>query len=92
MARQLKAAQKQASHPTPPSATAPGVFLLPLTIGVSMARKTITLAEAADIYGVSQRTLRRYINAHRITAYRIGGLKLLRLDPEELDQQLFSRA
>ena len=54
-----------------------------------MARNTMTLTEAADTYGVSQRSLRRYMAAGPITAYRVGP-KLIRLDPDELDDQLFS--
>jgi excisionase family DNA binding protein len=54
-----------------------------------MPRKTITLAEAAATYAVSARTLRRWIDAGRITAYRVGP-RMIRLDPDELDRQLFS--
>jgi excisionase family DNA binding protein len=56
-----------------------------------MARKTVTIAEAADMYGISERTLRRYLDTGLITGYRVGP-KLIRLDPDELDQQLFSPA
>lgn len=49
--------------------------------------KAISLQEAAATYGVSTRTLRRYISAGRLTAYRIGP-RLIRLDPDELRKQL----
>ena len=35
-------------------------------------RKYLTLAEAAEMYGVSERTLRRRISEGRLPAYRIG--------------------
>lgn len=53
-----------------------------------MPRKSITLDEAAALYGVSRRSLRRYIAAGLISGYRIGP-KLIRLDPDELEQKLF---
>ena len=48
-------------------------------------RHLISLAEAADRVAVSTRTLRRYIAAGRLTAYRVG-LRLIKIDPNELDQ------
>lgn len=45
--------------------------------------KLISLEDAAETYGVSTRTLRRYISDGRITGYRVGP-KLIRVDPEEL--------
>jgi len=51
-----------------------------------MARK-ISLAEAAEIYGISVRTLHRYIAEGRISAYRIGP-RMIRVDVEKLAQQL----
>lgn len=43
-----------------------------------------SLPNAAEIYGVSARTLRRYISAGRITGYRFGP-RMLRVDLDELD-------
>jgi len=52
-----------------------------------MAKKTMTIKAAADEFGVSTRTIRRYIQANRLTAYRIGP-KLIRLDADEVARQL----
>lgn len=54
-----------------------------------MAR-LITLDEAAELYGVSRRTIRRYVSEGRLRAYRLGP-RLLRLDADEVNKQLFSR-
>jgi excisionase family DNA binding protein len=51
-----------------------------------MAKK-ITMQEAAEIYGVCPSTIRRYITAGLITAYRVGP-RVIRLDADELDEQL----
>lgn len=51
-----------------------------------MAKK-ITMQEAADTYGVSTRTIRRYIAAGTLTAYRVGP-RMIRLDPEQVARQL----
>jgi excisionase family DNA binding protein len=48
-------------------------------------RPLISLAEAAARLDISTRTLRRYIVAGRLTAYRIGP-RLIKIDPAELDQ------
>jgi excisionase family DNA binding protein len=47
----------------------------------------ISIQEAADTYGLSDRTIRRYIAAGRLTAFRIGP-RLIRLDPEQVRAQL----
>jgi excisionase family DNA binding protein len=47
----------------------------------------ISIQEAADTYGVSDRTIRRYIAAGLLTAHRIGP-RLIRLDPEQVRAQL----
>jgi excisionase family DNA binding protein len=52
-----------------------------------MSRNTITMREAADTYGVSLVTIRRYIAAGRLTAYRVGP-RMIRLDPEQLAREL----
>ena len=52
-----------------------------------MAKKKISMAEAASTYGVSIRTIRRYIAAGRITAHRVGP-RMIRLDPDHLAKEL----
>jgi excisionase family DNA binding protein len=52
-----------------------------------MAKTTITMQEAADTYGVSLITIRRYIAAGRLTAYRVGP-RMIRLDPEQAAREL----
>lgn len=49
----------------------------------------ITIAEAADTYRVSPRTIRRYIAAGRITAYRLGP-RMIRLDAAQVADELLS--
>jgi excisionase family DNA binding protein len=45
----------------------------------------ISVTEAAARLDISTRTLRRYIAAGRLTAYRIGP-RLIKIDAAELDQ------
>lgn len=47
----------------------------------------ISIQGAAATYGVSDRTIRRYIAAGLITGKRVGP-RLIRLDPEEVRAQL----
>lgn len=47
-------------------------------------RRLVSIAVAADEYGVSTKTLRRYIAAGRLTGYRMGP-RLIRVDLNELD-------
>ncbi len=54
-----------------------------------MPETTITVGEAAERYGISAPTLRRYINAGRLTAWRMGP-KNYRLDPTELEHEIFT--
>lgn len=44
----------------------------------------LTMRQAADLLGVNERTIRRYISAGRLTAYRVGP-RFIRLDRRELD-------
>lgn len=44
---------------------------------------TLTIAEAASAYGVSPKTMRRYIAAGRLPAVRVGP-RLLRVDPDDV--------
>ena len=48
----------------------------------------ISLAQAADRLGVTPRTIRRMIARGRLTGYRIGDTRLLRLDRIEVDMCL----
>ena len=49
------------------------------------SRPLIALAEVAARLDISTRTLRRYIVAGRLTAYRIGP-RLIKIDAAELDE------
>ena len=50
-------------------------------------RRLESIASAAEIYGVSSKTIRRWIAAGRITGYRFGP-RMLRVDLDELDSLL----
>lgn len=50
-------------------------------------RRLSSLAEAAEAYGVSVKTIRRYISTGRVTGYRFGP-RMLRVDMAELDAML----
>lgn len=50
----------------------------------------ITLQEAANTYGVSVRTIRRWIASGQITAYRMGP-RLIRLDAAQVAEQLLNQ-
>ena len=52
-----------------------------------MATKKLSIQEVADTYGVSTRSIRRYIAAGRLTAYRVGP-RLIRLDPKQVEKEL----
>ena len=49
----------------------------------------ITIQEVADQFGVSTRSVRRYIDAGLLTAYRVGP-RLIRLDADQAREQLLS--
>ena len=49
--------------------------------------KHITMQEAAETYGVSTKTIRRYISTGLLSAYRVGP-RLIRLDAEQVHAQL----
>ncbi|MGV9745801.1 helix-turn-helix transcriptional regulator [Rhodococcus zopfii] len=55
-----------------------------------MSRRNVTVAEAAEHYGLSVKTVRRYIADGRIPAHRLGP-KLVRLDLDEVDAVLTAR-
>lgn len=50
-------------------------------------RRLESIPNAAEAYGVSPKTIRRYIAAGRITGYRFGP-RMLRVDLDELDAML----
>ena len=47
----------------------------------------ITIADAADLLSVSTKTVRRYMDAGKLTPYRLGE-RLVRLDPAEVQSLL----
>lgn len=51
------------------------------------SRRLTSVADAAEYYGVSERTIRRYIANGTLTAYRFGP-RMIRVDLDELDSTL----
>lgn len=49
--------------------------------------RLVSLPQAAEMLGVTTRTLRRYIADGRLSAYRLGP-RMLRVDLDELDALL----
>jgi excisionase family DNA binding protein len=49
--------------------------------------KMVSIAAAADHYGVSRQTLRRWISRRKITAYRVEP-RLIRVDLEEIEAKV----
>jgi excisionase family DNA binding protein len=47
----------------------------------------VSIAAAADHYGVSRQTVRRWIASGKITAYRVGP-RLIRVDLEEIEARI----
>lgn len=54
------------------------------------ARYNKSIAEIADQFGLSTKTIRRYIAAGQITAYRVGP-RTIRLNADEVSDQLLGR-
>ncbi|WP_254622822.1 helix-turn-helix domain-containing protein [Rhodococcus sp. W8901] len=52
-----------------------------------MNARLVTIGDAAAYLGCSTRTVRRYISAGRIEAYRVGN-RMIRVDSAELDRLL----
>lgn len=46
--------------------------------------KYMTIEEVADLYGVSERTVRNWINEDKLEAERVGG-RLIRILPSSLE-------
>jgi excisionase family DNA binding protein len=54
-----------------------------------MARRYITITDAADYLQISDRTVRRLIADGELTGYRMGrSRRLIRVDLNEIDEQL----
>ena len=45
----------------------------------------LSIAEVADIYGVSAKTVRRWVSRNEVRTYRMAGGRLLRIDAASLD-------
>jgi excisionase family DNA binding protein len=54
---------------------------------LSVARRYASLDIAAEYFGVTRRTIERYVADGRINAYRLGP-RLIRLDLDEFDALL----
>ena len=48
-------------------------------------QRKLTVAEAADYHGCSEKTIRRAITDGRLRAYRVGP-RMIRIDPRDLDR------
>jgi excisionase family DNA binding protein len=48
-------------------------------------QRRLSVAEAADYHGCSQKTIRRAIADGRLRAYRVGP-RMIRIDPRDLDR------
>ena len=55
-----------------------------------MSRELVSTLTAAKRYGVSEKSIRRYIAQGLITGYRIGQKRLIRVDLEECDARLLT--
>lgn len=51
-------------------------------------RRWLSQQEAADYYGVTDRTIRNYIRTGALKGRRLPGSRLVRLDRQELDAAL----
>ena len=49
--------------------------------------KMVSIAAAADHYGVSRQTVRRWIASGKITAHRVGP-RLIRVDLDEIEAKI----
>ena len=53
-----------------------------------MSRQFVSALVASKRYGVSEKSIRRYIAQGLITGYRVGQKRLIRVDLEECDAKL----
>lgn len=44
----------------------------------------LTISEVAEIYAVSEKTVRRWISSSQIIAYKVGGGRTIRIDSSSL--------
>lgn len=68
-----------------------GVFLLPAKEPGVIVVQRISINEVAEEFGISPRTVRRYIATGRLTAYKVGP-RLVRLDRDEARKQLLGES
>lgn len=68
-----------------------GVFLLPTEKPGVIVVQRISINEVAEEFGISPRTVRRYIANGRLTAYKVGP-RLVRLDPDQVRKQLLGES
>lgn len=73
-----------AQTPAPP--TRSGFFFTHRLLGVIVAQ-CLSVNEVAEEFGISPRTVRRYIATGRLTAYKVGP-RIVRLDPDQVRRQL----
>lgn len=55
-----------------------------------MSTKHLTVSEVAERYGLSTKTVRRYVASGTLPARRVGP-RLIRLDADEVEAALFGR-
>jgi excisionase family DNA binding protein len=55
-----------------------------------VSRELVSTLTAAKRYGVSEKSIRRYIANGLITGYRVGQKRLIRVDIEECDSRLLT--
>jgi excisionase family DNA binding protein len=48
----------------------------------------VSVKNAADYLGVTERTIRRMIDDHRLTGYRLEGSRFIRVDLNEVKDKL----
>lgn len=53
-------------------------------------KKLITVADVVQQFGLSERTVRRYLAEGRLSAVRVGP-RLIRLDAEQVERELLGR-
>ena len=55
-----------------------------------MSRELVSTLAAAKRYGISEKSIRRYIAQGLITGYRVGQRRLIRVDLVECDARLLT--
>lgn len=59
--------------------------------GTTLTARYCSVQDAAQMWGCSEKTVRRWISAGKITPYRYGS-RFLRVDPVEIEQMLRDNA